>query len=481
MKSNTFHFIFNDEFDEMKAELKGQGDTYEIIKGRTMGLRRFKILNVSTPSQMATSRIYKAFKAGDQRYFHAPCPHCGEGQILELKRSGQDHGLTFTREKHQASGNLILIPETVRYICKQCGKDFQESKKQWMLENGIWKPSVVPEDRNQASFHVSGLMSPEMFLSWERICQQFINADFGQDLLKFKDFTINYLGKPWANVQKAIPWEDLKNRAEDYTYGEPPEGELKRVGEIDVYFGPLILTAGVDVQGDRLEIHVVGFGVGMEKWSVDYKIFYGNPEHIDDPCWEALNDYVYGHTFRIAGEDIVISMTAVDTGYDPRKAKGKDHGGQMQHIVHEFVALRTDRFVAIMGIDEEKTLDVVKEARIHGTSTLKKRYNIAVSLIKDVIVNTVELFGGPRAIHFPKYTKPIEGGKRREIHDDHYKQFLSERFQEIGASKFGWVKIHNRNEVFDTFIYAIGAAYILNIQGYNVERWSIYYHELKLP
>lgn len=483
MKSNTFHFIFNDELDEMSEELKGQGDTYEIIKGRTMGLRRFKILNVSTPSNMSTSRIYKAFKEGDQRYFHMPCPHCGEKQVLELKSKGQKHGLTFTREKHETTGNKILIPESVRYICKHCGKSFHESKKQWMLENGIWIPSVVPEDRNQASFHVSGLMSPEMFLSWERICQQFVNADFGQDVLKFKDFTINYLGWPWANIQKAMAWEDFKNRADDYCYGEPPQGKITKIDDLDVFFGPLILVGGVDVQGDRLELHILGIGTGMELWSIDYKIFYGNPSNIDDTCWDSLSEHVYGTSYKISGEDILISKVSIDTGYDPRKAKAQangDGGGVMQHVVHEFVAMREDRFIAIMGIAEEKSLDVIKEARIHGTSSLKKRYNISVSLIKDMLMNNVELLGGPRSIHFPKYTM-TDTGQRIEIPDEHFKQFLSERYQELKSKKFGWEKIYIRNEVWDTFIYALATAYILNLPGKNIGWWAYHYQQIKLP
>jgi phage terminase large subunit GpA-like protein len=277
LKSNTFHFIFCDEWDEAGAELKGQGDIAGIIDGRTMGLRRYKVLYISTPTEMATSRIYKSYLEGDQRKFNAPCPLCGEKQVLDLKGIGQEHGLTFTREKNKTTGNKVLIPESVRYTCRFCKDDFHESKKKWMLKNGVWIPTATPEDRKKVSFHSPGFISP--FLGWERICQQFINTGFGDDVLKFKDFTLNYLGLPWATQEKTPEWQTLKDRAEDYSLGEVPQGEIIQENDEQYYNGGLVLFGGVDVQGDRLELMVTAFGADDNKWIVDYKYFHGKTEN----------------------------------------------------------------------------------------------------------------------------------------------------------------------------------------------------------
>lgn len=471
LKSNTFHMIVRDEWDEAGAELKDQGDIAGIIEGRTMGLRHFKIIDISTPSRMETSRIYKSFKEGDQRYYYVPCPLCGEMQILELKSNDKEYGLTFTTEKNKMTGKKILIPETVRYICQFCQKDFGESKKQDMLLNGEWRPTGTPIDNKHTSYHVSGLYSPEMFLSWERICQQFINTEFGTDLLKFKDFTINYLGRAWASVKKQMAWEVFRDMALSYNLGEVPEGKLSKYGDDTIYDGPLILTAGVDIQKDRIECQVVGFGTGQRKWCIDYQIFYGDVGNIDDPCWIALHDFIYTKTYKICGKENYISKVAIDCGYDPKQDKREKDWISKGNLVYEFVSMRTDRCIAIMGFGENNFIGLLKESRVYN-SNLTKRYNLNVSSIKEMIMTGIN--GVNKNIFFPRYK--LENERRELLPDDFYKQMISERYQEIKPKVYGWKKIFKRNEVLDTFVYAIAAAEFQQLNSWNADRW-IQYHK----
>jgi len=233
LKSNTFDFIIEDELEEAGKDLKDQGDVEGIIEGRTMGLDNYKILQISTPGRAETSRIYKNFLLGDQNEYFMPCPLCGEMQLPVLMRRGDGYGLTFTTEKSKSKGTKKLIPETVRYKCKYCEKDFKEYKKRWMLNNGVWIPQAEPEDRKRRSYHSPGLISP--FLSWEMICQEFIKTKFGDDIPLFKNFTINYLGNPWAAIKKTASWEKLKNRYENYNLSEIPEGKKIIINGIELY------------------------------------------------------------------------------------------------------------------------------------------------------------------------------------------------------------------------------------------------------
>ena len=477
LKSNTVHYIFEDELDEAKAELKDQGDIEGIIEGRTLGVLNYKIFKISTPSRAETYRIYKNFLEGDQREYFMPCPVCGEEQLLVLKRRGEKYGLTFTRETHKASGKKRLIPETVRYICKHCEKDFYESKKQWMLQNGIWRPQATAQDPLHHSYHASGLISP--FLPWQRIAQKFIDTRFGDDLLKFKDFTINVLGNPWMAVRKTASWEMLKKRAENYCMGEVPEGEKIIVSGQELTTGPMLLYAGADVQKDRLEMCVTGFGINGNKHIVDYQIFYGKTENIDDPCWIALDDYVYNHEYKILGKEAYIEMCAIDAGYNPKAEKrDKDYAGK-NHIVYDFVSTRIDKFIAIMGNPDDKAIGILKESRITETQTLlMKRYLVSVSLLKEMVMNVIDNSQGHNTIHVPKYQK-IQDIKA-VMPDEFYQQFLSERYQE-NPKKPGtyiWKKIRNRNEVLDTFLYSIGAADYAGVTRWTNEVWSSYYQEL---
>jgi phage terminase large subunit GpA-like protein len=484
MKSTPMNFIAKDELDEMPPEIKGQGDTNEIIEGRTLGQSMFKILNVSTPSELATSRIAKEYEMGDQRIYHVPCPLCGKEQELELKGEGREYGLTFDRKKN-ILGKKILDKKTVRYICKHCGESFKESKKQWMLSNGRWIPTATPKDEGRVSYHVSGLMSPEFALPWRRICQQWINCDFGQDILKFKDFTINYLGKPWAATQKAESWEDLRDRSEDYACnGDIPTGTMRMFGEYKMPHAPLRLYAGCDVQGNRLELQVVGFSPDKNKWArIAYQIFYGSPENIDDPCWNNLNDYVYNHSFKILGVDMYIEKCGLDCGYDPKKGKlrDKDFVGKSS-VVYDFIYPRQDKFTAIMGISSENETAFSKMVKINdANSFLKDRLNIYVSNYKHSIMNIIKQSDGTSTIHMPRNIQ-IEDGRIVLMLDEIYKRFLSERYQEDpkkpGTGKMIFHKIHQRNEDFDTFIYAWAMADLDGVPNWSYEAWNIYYEGL---
>lgn len=479
LKSNTWHLIIRDEWEEAGVELKDQGDIGGIIEGRTKGIRNFKIVDISTPGRMETSRTYKSFLEGDQCERFLPCPICGEKQILILKGKGDDYGLTFTREKDKRSGHKVLIPETVRYICRHCKKDFRESKKQWMLEKGKWIPQSIPRNRKKHSYHASGLIAPEQFLSWERICQDFIDTDFGQDLLKFKDFTINDLGNAWAAVKKTASWEKLRDRAEPYSLGEVPAGDKQTISGVELYTGPMLLFGGCDVQGDRLEICVTGFAVNSEKYIVDYQIFYGDTANLDDPCWLALDDWVNNHEYKILGKPAYIEMCAIDAGFDPKKAKrGKDYAGKA-HTVYEFVSVRVDRFIATMGNPDDSAIGILKESRINDVKTsLTKRYMVSVSLLKELIMSVIDNTEGHGAIHVPRF-QMIEG-LQKNVPDDWYQQFLSERYQEDPKKPgtFQWTKIRARNEVLDCFIYSVAAADSQTVTRWTNETWANYYYAL---
>jgi len=470
MKSNTFQYVFCDEWDEAGAELADQGDIAGILEGRTMGVHFFKMIYISTPSRMETSRIYKAFIDGDQCRFFVPCPLCGEPQILELKGMGLKYGLTFNRKKDPGTGAKILDNESVRYICKHCGREWYESSKLDMMikavkEYGGWRPTwqdseYTPKSPNHKSYHAQGLLSP--FLPWSRICQQFMNTKFGEDLLLFKDFTINYLGNPWARIESSKSWKDIKSRSEDYIRGEVPEGGLRLYG-------------GCDVQGDRLEIIIIALGVGMEKWIVDYQIFYGDPTDQGNPCWQALHKFAYKTTYKIRDRPIHISKIAIDCGFNPKNRRPKDWDSKA-HTVFQFVAPRQDLFIAVRGAGEmQGSFDIIKAMRINqdrGGFQLTKRYDVNTHVIKEMILRHIDELAGPQAIHFPKYT--ILDGVKLEIADEFYRGFLSERYQEIKPGIMGWHAFYTRNEPWDTTIYAIAAMYLENAQTWDDDWWHNY-------
>ena len=78
-----------------------------------------------------------------------------------------------------------------------------------------------------------------------------------------KTFVNTVLGEPWSEESLEVTEDALRDKREDYG-AELPEGVL-------------MLTAGVDVQDDRLEYEIVGWGAGKRSWGIEYGVLPGSP------------------------------------------------------------------------------------------------------------------------------------------------------------------------------------------------------------
>ena len=78
--------------------------------------------------------------------------------------------------------------------------------------------------------------------------------------------------------------------------------------------GGLILTAGADVQKDRIEVDVWAWGRGLESWLVDHVVIDGGPESA--AAWSALAVLLSRTWPHALGAELQIARLAVDTGYE---------------------------------------------------------------------------------------------------------------------------------------------------------------------
>ncbi|GHS91306.1 hypothetical protein AGMMS49949_01460 [Alphaproteobacteria bacterium] len=207
----------------------GEGDPVSLAIQRTATFARRKIFLVSTPTLQGLSRIEMEYEHSDQRQFHVPCPHCGEMQVLVWSQVCFD----------DAKGAF--------YKCISCSQRIDEFAKTEMLKNGTW--IAKHSDRSVAGFHLSSLYSPVGWFSWQQAVVNFKQAQKNETLLKV--WVNTTLGEPWVDRGESPDWERLYERAEEYPRGVVPDGGL-------------ILTAGVDVQKDRVECEIVAWGVGKE-------------------------------------------------------------------------------------------------------------------------------------------------------------------------------------------------------------------------
>ena len=455
-KSVSWDLIIMDEIDEAKYDLKGQGDPEMIFAGRGKTIRGKKIAKLGTPT-VVSGRININFLEGDQRFYFCQCPLCGEMQILVLKASGRDYGLTARAEKR--NGRDFIIPETVYYTCKLCKKSIYEYQKSSMLLGGEWRPTATPVNDKYRSYHISNLMSPIMFYTWGQAMQEFAETDYGKRITKWKNFVIDVLGFPWESRTEKKGWEELKESAEPYPLGEIPHGGL-------------VLTGGADVHKKFIVLKVVAWGKDMESWIIDYKFFHGSTGNKENVVWKNFENFLKSKRYKLKNITLPITVTAVDSGYNPNPNSEKEKNIEQnnllgEHVVYEFVAKPTISAIACRGNPTLKGT-LLKKERVYRKSQLKERYDTAVNDLKHETYLKLDLKPEyPGRIHFSQ-----------DLSDDFFKGFVSEVWTEIKPGLFSWKKIFEDNEPLDTYILARAGAEFWGFPEYTDEHWDSYEQNL---
>lgn len=297
-----------DEVDGYPVSAEESGDPVTLAIDRTSAFSaRRKIFMLSTPLLKATSRIGKAFRDGDRRYYNVKCEKCGHLQPITWK------SIRWDRDE---DGNHL--PETAAFECQYfdpetgevCGHRHHEHRKAFLLaeENGAkWVPTAKPVRPDYRSYHISALYSP--WYSWSECVRRFLKDK--EDPALFQTFTNNVLGEEWDDLELGrIDPATLLAKREEYPAGTPDT--MAEAGQT-IPDGAALLTAGVDVQPDRLELEVVGWGRDEESWSIDHQVFPGDPS--SNEVWDQLDDYLQGRWPHRAFESgIGISAVAIDTG-----------------------------------------------------------------------------------------------------------------------------------------------------------------------
>jgi phage terminase large subunit GpA-like protein len=213
-----------------------------------------------------------------------------------------------------------------------------------------------------------------------------------------------------------------------------------------------LLTAGVDIQKNRIEVEVLGWAKDHQKYSIDYNVIEGNT---DDPeVWGKLAVYLEGDFLRPDGAMMNISYSCIDSGY-------------LANIVYEFCErFGSSRCCPIKGSDTQrlivgpaKATDYTKSgSKKAGTAMLR---TLGVSILKEQIFSSLKLRipkDGPLAGVVP--TGYCWFPKDRSVY--YFKGLCSEIFR-IHQGREQWVKVVERNEPLDLRVYAYAAGQIVGV------------------
>lgn len=114
--------------------------------------------------------------------------------------------------------------------------------------------------------------------------------------------------RPWTNTKLGEPFEDRDSEAiEAVSFLSRLEDWSERLPE-----GVVAITVGVDVQGDRLEFEIVGWGAGEESWSLSYEILWGDPARPE--IWATLDTELLRRFDHPRVGSMGVSSICIDTG-----------------------------------------------------------------------------------------------------------------------------------------------------------------------
>ena len=139
------------------------------------------------------------------------------------------------------------------------------------------------QDPGTIGFHISALYSPVGWFSWEHIAR----------LCEARRPPT----RPSAASRTACSARPGSRPARRRTGSASTSGaRLGRSARCRV--GGLFLTAGADVQKDRIEVDVWAWGRGLESWLVDHIVIEGGPEHAE--TWDELGAAARSHVAACA-------------------------------------------------------------------------------------------------------------------------------------------------------------------------------------
>ena len=410
--------LFLDEIDRFPESARKEGDPVTLVQRRTTTYPyNHKIGKFSTPTIDGASRIQHDYNRGTMEKWNLPCPGCDE--LHELKWAN----VVIPKDsegEYDPKGEVL-------HTCESCG--LLANEIEWKKGTGEWV--ALNPDAEVKSFHLSALSSP--WKTWDSIVAEFWSCKDDSEMLKAWVNTV--LGEPWIVDGESVEFTALYERREIYNAMVPA--------------GVLVLTAGVDVQDDRLEMEIVGWGENKVSWGIEYKVIHGNttlPE-----TWDRLDQHLLKTYACEDGAKMSIERTCIDSGDGDRTAE-----------VYKFCSDKVNRGVYAIKGKGGQGMNIV-----HTFSKTKKVKNtlftIAVDTAKAVLFTRLAQIDAEKAgyCHFP-----TEDGFQRGYDEKYFEGLTSEikiTKMEKGRPKTEWkLKTGVRNEPLDCRVYNIAAIEILN-------------------
>ena len=467
VKSTPAPVVIVEEPDDTNDSVGDQGDAIRLARERIKRFRKRKFVLGGTPSVAGLSKVEHYVSLGTQRVLPITCHDCGEQHVLDWENVSW-----LTREEgpvHPIFGRHE--PDSAVYVCPHCGTIWSD----WQRQQNIFNTCKTARDNGDpfagwvATVESDGSAETFKDLSEMYVCipgsslsdmvRDYLEAEHDAQVKGDENgrivFQNSKLGKTYEYRDKdSLDAEQLQERAEDY-----PELVCQR--------GGLLVTAGVDVQHDRLAIIMRVFGRNEESWLLLWREIAGDTADKNDPVWKELDSILFsGIAHEVFGQ-IWLSAVTIDSS-----------DGQTNHAVYHYVRTRTalHRRVLIMagkgdshdnGKREVFRLPQKLDHNNAKRASKADKFGVQVYMIgthkaKDLIMK--RLNGTSAYMHSYQTARA-----------DYWEQVTSEikaPSRNLRGARVYQVKSGRRNEALDGEVYALHAAMARKVHTLKPKDWD---------
>jgi phage terminase large subunit GpA-like protein len=349
----------------------GEGDPFSLGIKRTTTFWNRKILEGSTPTIRGQSQIEEARGQGSDAAWYVACPHCSYAQTLKWGNLRWESGRPET-----AAYTCGLISEEGELLAG-CGERIEEYHLPAMNAAGVWV-HTHPERTRWRSYMVSGLVC----VPWADLAREWIAAHGKPEELKV--FVNTRLAETWNDAGEEVDESELEARREDY--GTDAEGR-----DIEIPMGVGALFASVDVQDDRLEYLVRGYGAGAESWFGKHEQLWGDPSKPE--VWRSLDLALFRPWRHASGATLQPRWTFIDSG-----------GHHAQEVYAYCKARRSRHVYASKGTDELAGRAAVSRPSKNNKGRVLL-FTLGTVAIKDTLFARLKTTtAGPGYLHYSRRT-----------------------------------------------------------------------------
>lgn len=438
MRSDSLAFVIGDEVDAWPRNVNDGGNPIKLLERRTNTYgETAKRLWSSTPKGF-NSLILDLVKESTNNRYYVKCPHCDEYLTLE-----------FTYMKWELEGDSVV---KAWMECPHCSGKIEDADKERLLQpeyGARWMATNASAPLTRQGYFLPSTYCPVGWLSWRQIAQEYYNAENSktdkQNLMTA--FYNTVLCQLYTEIETTLTAKDVQARAfdTDYQRGIVPSWCL-------------VLTSGADVQKNRIEVTITGWGRRGRNIPIDHMIIDVPPDEeismVDGQAWREYNDTVLNGSWL--REDGFVMETF---------GNGLDRSYKSDTIDNVYMTYQNPRLYPIRGINDDKgsyTPSRKDSRRLRGAMYL----DAPVSEIKRLVYAALKIQDNekgdmPNVCFFP-----------RDLPQEFYEQLCSEQQVQEGK-RLEWRKKRERNEALDCRVYNYAVYYHLKFDGFSDEDWEM--------